>query len=1084
MKNILRLLFLFCYSMGAQEVSTEHLKYHHNYTPVTPNASNFLIYGNTPVNHATGIPQINIPLFTIEEDGISVPISLSYHASGVKVDDLASAVGLKWTLNAGGGIFRQVNDKPDEAGWLLPASRDYVTSDWVRENPVTSQNAQRDLSVSALTHDYNPDDFNYSFLGNSGSFIFNRDGTVGLEQKSQMYIQKIQGVGQLIDFMAKDATGNTFYFNNVKESNSKNVINGGGFDLSFNRETSITGWMIDHITTKNDKQITFKYLPYQFEYTLANTSHSISHSEKCNVKKLTQPSHTIPVKTGSCGCEGETTAQVPVYNTALLRTSIIQKPINQLIKNIESDRIKVTFNYADDNSLSEWKKKLISIDILDKIKGKKKSFRFTYGKFSGDPRLRLDAVQEIGFDGTVKPPHQFEYIAGDLPKKGSMAKDLQGYYNGNNNNETLIPFSMPAYTKLTTRYLEQLGNRTVDIDYLKRGILNKIIYPTGGSTIFEYDGNSEITTRVDFPTLVKYPPVSVIPTTNDVSEYGQSVFTQEFTITENATSDGTLVTHTTESNACEYDDNNPSIDCSRWNIYKKLSDGSLSSSVFDSPRVIGPEKGEIMLKKGTYVLELVVKNNILITKPTIRVSVRWDRVETKKTTTPRKVYTGGIHIKTITDRDEHKKIAKKTTYTYDGITRNIPRINDYIKEYGVKMVFSSNDIKSNLITKKSGYFFKKVTIEASGADGPLKTIEYFSRRHRNRSYESVMTRQEIYKDNTIVKTTDMDYINEIESRTYFWTLTDKDECVFNPYTTTNNIGVYLGYGTPESSYYTHTKNVLSKRTEISYFNKENEPINALVSINRYQYNNTMQVIKEEIDGRYYVKNKEDLANKNFTMYPDGNHSEIRYTYPNNHSSENATIATLANNYQIALPISKKVYTNGTFIQGQYVDYDIKGNVIATYRHHKGKAVNQSSKGHIPSNYELYQQYKIEEGKPVEMQRKDGIPTSILWDSTKNYILAQLIGVTKTQLNEVTRSIDLKITTDDQLRTLYNRLRTTFSKSQITTYIHDPLKGMVEMTDARGYTSKYSYDGLGRLSQVKDQDNSLISENKYHYKNQN
>src|SRR5690606_13912432 len=100
------------------EFDPEYLEYHNKFVPPTPNASTFTIYGDVPVSHATGLPQINIPLFTLEEDGVKIPISLSYHASGVKVDDLSSVVGLKWTLNAGGGIFRQVNDKIDEEGWL------------------------------------------------------------------------------------------------------------------------------------------------------------------------------------------------------------------------------------------------------------------------------------------------------------------------------------------------------------------------------------------------------------------------------------------------------------------------------------------------------------------------------------------------------------------------------------------------------------------------------------------------------------------------------------------------------------------------------------------------------------------------------------------------------------------------------------------------------------------------------------------------------------------------------------------------------------------------------------------------------
>ena len=70
--------------------------------PPSPNAAAFSKYGNVPVSPYTGIPNIDIPIYTISTRDIKVPISLSYHAGGIKVGDEASRVGLGWVLNAGG----------------------------------------------------------------------------------------------------------------------------------------------------------------------------------------------------------------------------------------------------------------------------------------------------------------------------------------------------------------------------------------------------------------------------------------------------------------------------------------------------------------------------------------------------------------------------------------------------------------------------------------------------------------------------------------------------------------------------------------------------------------------------------------------------------------------------------------------------------------------------------------------------------------------------------------------------------------------------------------------------------------------
>lgn len=110
----------------SQSFTPDYLKPNSDIIPVTPNnASNFMEYGNTPVDLATGIPQISLPLYSLTKDGVTIPISLSYHASGIKVSDLSGPVGLKWSLNVGGGIYRQVNDKIDEEGWLT-SNRGYV----------------------------------------------------------------------------------------------------------------------------------------------------------------------------------------------------------------------------------------------------------------------------------------------------------------------------------------------------------------------------------------------------------------------------------------------------------------------------------------------------------------------------------------------------------------------------------------------------------------------------------------------------------------------------------------------------------------------------------------------------------------------------------------------------------------------------------------------------------------------------------------------------------------------------------------------------------------------------------------------
>jgi len=81
--------------------------------PPSPTAQAMQKYGDIPVSTYTGVPDIAIPLYTIKFHDITVPINISYHASGIKVAEEASNVGLGWTLNAGGAITRNIIGSDD-----------------------------------------------------------------------------------------------------------------------------------------------------------------------------------------------------------------------------------------------------------------------------------------------------------------------------------------------------------------------------------------------------------------------------------------------------------------------------------------------------------------------------------------------------------------------------------------------------------------------------------------------------------------------------------------------------------------------------------------------------------------------------------------------------------------------------------------------------------------------------------------------------------------------------------------------------------------------------------------------------------
>ncbi|WP_350291382.1 hypothetical protein [uncultured Croceitalea sp.] len=1049
----------------AQQFNPGYLEYHDKYVPPTPNASNFTIYGDTPVNHATGLPQINIPIFTIEEDGISVPISISYHASGVKVDDLASVVGLKWTLNAGGGIFRQVNDKIDEEGWLNANQRGIVNPTWLAsQGPIGTYQTQQLIHDSSFYDDYHPDDFNYNFLGNSGAFIFNLNGLVENEHASTMKISKLNnGPGNLFDFLGQDGSGNTFHFEDIYELNNKNVASSSitAGSLSFNSDTNRSGWMLKEIVTRNGKSINFGYSSYNFSYTINDASHTIAYAPGCGVNNN---SH-------QCGCIGDGSGNV----TDVSNTTIIYNPTNQLISTIATEKVLVTFNYSDDNTLATWKKRLDSITILDLIDNETKSFVFTYGKFSGDPRLRLDQIQEFGFDGSSNPPYKFYYESGSLPAKGSKSKDYHGYYNGKNN-ITLVPFSTVAYNTLNSTYRTWLADRSEEESYLKRGVLNKIEYPTSGTTEFIYEPNAVPATSGANPTYSsKSSSVStqVYTYTNISGAY--TIFQTPFSISSNLLGGlGTPVNYGGSSDICSYDPQNPNIDCSQFNIYPRSGPFVNGPGIFSPNKTVWAE-GSVNLQSGDYMLEIIVETADLNANPNALIQVSLDWVE-EDPFEEQTFYTGGLRLASKMDKNSDGSIAKKTNYNYDELTGYNLNVSNNNKSYGSKQVFSADNLALHPSLIKSGYFYKEVTINQIGeifSNDTITTVERFEETFRNKSYEPQMVRQEMFKANNLVKSIKMDYENTIVKTEQYWILGDKDLCY--PVLGLDD----LGYNNPNSHNYFHRKNVLNKTTEVDYLSGPSEPFSCAITIKEFEYNSNLLPTKEELDGRYYALSQADVDNNNLSITNDGEYVAIDYTYPQNYSA----LANLTSNYLINYPVSKIVHKNGELVLGQFMEYDNVGNVIATYKHNRGQETNNSSATYIPSDYNLFASYMYVDGRPVEVQIDNGPPTTLLWDQYDTYLMAELQNISFSDVTSLSEFGSPPVLNSSGLTPAQETALRNISSGMVTTYAYDALNGLLYIKDPRENITNFTYDGLGRLEAVKDLNNKLISEYDYHYKGQ-
>ena len=84
LKNIILLILVFSSGLHGQE-SFQALD---NTIPPSPTAGSLVKTVQTPVSYYTGIPSVVVPLWEMKGRKLNIPITLSYHASGIKVEKI------------------------------------------------------------------------------------------------------------------------------------------------------------------------------------------------------------------------------------------------------------------------------------------------------------------------------------------------------------------------------------------------------------------------------------------------------------------------------------------------------------------------------------------------------------------------------------------------------------------------------------------------------------------------------------------------------------------------------------------------------------------------------------------------------------------------------------------------------------------------------------------------------------------------------------------------------------------------------------------------------------------------------------
>jgi RHS repeat-associated protein len=438
--------------------------------PPSPSAGELGKFGYYPVSLATGNPDISIPIHTMKGGDIPVPVSLRYQA-GIKVNDKASWVGLGWTLDAGGVITRNVRGIADEKlkGYLNQGIPDAYAL-------VPADNYQYVIDVTRGKHDNQADIFTFSFGGQSGKFMFQQDGTINIiPYNPDIQINYNISQGRISEFTIIDQNGTTYIFDQAERTNATNYIPEAG--------TPTTAWYLSKIIAVNGID--------EVEFTYDNLGNKYFDIPDVQTQYL---KFTNPINPNSYQSEIRKAYDKGDYVVQNMRR----------LSMIETNSGKIVFNHSTGNRLDDPNDNDVRLDQIEIFNADNQlvkifnlnynhfqSAGFSYLKLEHTFRLKLESIQEVGFDNgisTSKPEYEFEYVEGsgiNLPPRHTSAQDYWGYFNGNIS-ANLIP--RKEYV-LQNASIIQLGSadRTPHATKMMAGSIRSIKYPTGGKTVFEFE---------------------------------------------------------------------------------------------------------------------------------------------------------------------------------------------------------------------------------------------------------------------------------------------------------------------------------------------------------------------------------------------------------------------------------------------------------------------------------------------------------------------------------------------------------------------------------------------------------------------
>jgi len=1088
-------------------------------TPVSPNTASMGLYGQIPVGHYTGVPNIDIPLYEIDLDGKKIPISISYHGSGIRLAQEASSLGLGWTLNLAGCISKSVNGEDD-----FVASNGAFKS-YYSDNP-NLEELKSDLYIMTkpqLSEKYwpyfnfggkgEPDIYYYNFAGFSGKMMFDRVGTtykgftntqavakaILLNPKSYLDITYNFPGGWIV----KDLDGYTYGFEEVETSmgfslNSSGLLSKNDKELReipFNNQgVQTTAFYLTYIESPLKNRVTFSYEKEYF-YTPISLNEQMYGTNDPDLLEYNDVT-TIPTTHIKLARKYQDFTYSYSRITQLRPTGVTFNG-GTIQVNAGSPRIDL-LSIANENA----PKKISSVEIKDK-QGKlikyysfEQSYRGLGGNINFDylnKRLMLDRVIEN--NGSQ---HSFIYNLNDLPSKNSFETDFWGFYNMGQIEGSPKAFETVPTTAIMGEMLYGRDKRPRP-ELLQNMMLNQIKYPTGGTSNFYYEPHN-INQNISYLfNKLKYAGVSTALLGRDYNNPCDIIGTSG----KDATSEVFEITSYVEGVKLELrvgKVNSSTMSCggssTSFTVWLEKFDGNnfvefkaslMSSSKYDfyvahsqldyqkiySTAFFGG------LPEGKYRLRLRVG------VPGYVNFSAYAGIEYLQPTVVSEIMPGGagLRIEKIVNKSEGKDETRSFIYKGASSMYNPEFTRTQIVAPGYYTASSLPEYPFPDFTFKpsSVYSFSStssIVPFSSAAQGNIVGYRKVTENIEGNGYTEY-----VFENNSNRKLgagADQ-YIPFFPTMENFLNGSPKSKIIYNKY------GVEIQKDT--FNYKTNVVKVFPafktfvprplRTIDGAFIGFYDIKVEESILDNKTTTSFVNGIVAQEVKEDYLYDPTYSLLTSVKMTGSQGKIKQQLIKYPFNYSD--AVSIGMINKNLKGIPVEKISLIDNKVIAASRTEYK---DTLSTYLPSKTYSFNST----VPQVLTAYSNfYKNDytftkynsKGKLLEFLNPDKTFTSYLWDNLSLYPIAVIKNATYTQSLAAFNGFDFSgIGSVNSSKELV--VRTNLPNSMVNTYTYKPLVGMTSKTDPRGVTEYYEYDIYQRLKAIIDQAKNVTSSMDYHY----